>query len=405
MTKAIQVQGLGKRYNIRPYQDRSLRATLQQVLKFKSSKKVPFWALEDVNFSVNEGEVFGIIGTNGSGKSTLLKILSKIVIPTTGRVELVGKINSLLEVGTGFHPELTGRQNVYLNGSILGLKKHEVKSRFDEIVDFSEVETFLDTPVKHYSSGMFVRLAFAVAAHLDPDILVVDEVLSVGDLAFQQKCIKKMEEEVLQGRTVLFVSHNMDIVQKLCEKVMLLHKGRMVEIGTPEPVIKHFLHRIKTQEPDPMQSAVQRRGTGVIRIREIEILNEEGTPTRVFVTGETITFMLKYTSQQNNVRQVDFRITLKHINSESTITLQSGLQYQPDVEFPDCGKAICTVERLPLNVGDYTIDLEVLQDRILADLLPDLTSIEVLPGPFYATGNLPGGQFPLLVDFQWQITD
>jgi len=243
--KIIEVDGLGKKYRlgaIQPYY--SLRDTLSEMFtggfrKGVSSKE--FWALKNISFSVNEGEVIGIIGRNGAGKSTLLKILSQITPPTEGEITMHGRVASLLEVGTGFHPELTGRENVYLNGAILGMSQREIKQKFNEIVEFSEIQKFIDTPVKRYSSGMYVRLAFAVAAHLEPEILIVDEVLSVGDVQFQKKCLGKMQDVAKGGRTVLFVSHNIGAVNQLCQTCMLLEKGKIVSRGTAQEVTKYYL--------------------------------------------------------------------------------------------------------------------------------------------------------------------
>ena len=250
--RAIRAQGLGKLYNIglKPAFTRTLSETLSAVTAsilhgLRRHKPAPqqetIWALKDVTFEVKEGEVFGVIGKNGSGKSTLLKILSGITNPTAGEIELYGRVGSLLEVGTGFHPELSGRENVYLNGTVLGLGLAEIKRKFDEIVAFAEVEKFIDTPVKHYSSGMYVRLAFAVAAHLEPDILILDEVLAVGDLSFQKKCLGKMGNVAREGRTVLFVSHNMAAVRKFCNRAMYLDNGRMKSCGEPSSVIMQYL--------------------------------------------------------------------------------------------------------------------------------------------------------------------
>jgi lipopolysaccharide transport system ATP-binding protein len=247
---AIHAENLTKQYVLRQQQAGSYTA-LRDVLvdkvrsaargKFSSGKKDTFLALDDVSFSVQAGDRVGIIGRNGAGKSTLLKILSRIVAPTKGRITLDGRIASLLEVGTGFHPELTGRENVFLNGAILGMSKKEIERKFDEIVAFAEVERFLDTPVKRYSSGMYVRLAFAVAAHLEPEILIVDEVLAVGDAAFQKKCLGRMREVAGEGRTILFVSHNMEAVQKLCNTGLLMHKGKLIKEGAMDGVIKSYL--------------------------------------------------------------------------------------------------------------------------------------------------------------------
>jgi len=253
----ISVEHLGKSYTLR-HQRAEPYVALRDVLTdkarsvFRRTKPVvtteEFRALDDVSFDVQAGDRVGIIGRNGAGKSTLLKILSRIVAPTKGRITIDGRVASLLEVGTGFHPELSGRENIYLNGSILGMSRAEINAKFDEIVAFSEVERFLDTPVKRYSSGMYVRLAFAVAAHLEPEILIVDEVLAVGDAAFQRKCLGKMESAAGEGRTVLFVSHQMDAVQRLCNKGLLLNNGRLVHTGPMEQVVQHYLQSQATAE-------------------------------------------------------------------------------------------------------------------------------------------------------------
>lgn len=263
MTNIIQIKNLGKKYNIRHQKGGyvTLRDVLANVFKnpFKFAKqkakevagisgKEEFWALKDINLEIKKGEVVGIIGANGAGKSTLLKILSQITPPTTGEIVINGTVSSLLEVGTGFHPELTGRENIFLNGAILGMTRDEMAKKFDAIVEFAGIEKFLDTQVKHYSSGMYVRLAFSVAAHLEPDILIVDEVLAVGDADFQKKSLGKMEEITKkQGRTILFVSHNMAAIQSLCPKTILLEKGRVSKFGDTKEVINHYLNFPGTQ--------------------------------------------------------------------------------------------------------------------------------------------------------------
>ncbi len=247
MDTVVKVEGLSKRYHIgekTAYNYRNFRDVLANTFKFNKNKssKSDFWALKDVSFEIKQGEVVGIIGRNGAGKSTLLKILSRITEPTEGYAEIRGRVGALLEVGTGFHPELTGRENIYLNGSILGMKRREIAKKFDEIVDFAEVEKFIDTPVKHYSSGMYVRLAFAVAAHLEPEILIVDEVLAVGDASFQKKCLGKMGNVAKKGRTVLFVSHNMGAVKSLCKSAILLAAGQITTTGETEAIIDSYLN-------------------------------------------------------------------------------------------------------------------------------------------------------------------
>ncbi len=252
------------------------------------------WALKDINFEVQEGEVLGIIGKNGAGKSTLLKILSRITGPTTGRVQVKGRIASLLEVGTGFHPELTGRENIYLNGTILGMRKREVDRKLEEIVDFAGVERYLDTPVKRYSSGMMVRLGFAVAAHLDPEILIVDEVLAVGDAEFQKKCLGKMKDvSTNEGRTVLFVSHNMGAVRGLCEKGVLITQGLITSMGKSESVIAEYLRANNTVQADNVESSLDRSGNGKIRFKSFWVENSYGDINPIFTTGSPVFFCFK----------------------------------------------------------------------------------------------------------------
>jgi lipopolysaccharide transport system ATP-binding protein len=253
------------------------------------------WALKDVNLEVRRGEIIGIVGRNGAGKSTLLKILSRITRPSAGGVEIYGRVGSLLEVGTGFHPDLTGRENVFLNGAILGMRKTEIDNKFDEIVAFSELEKFIDTPVKFYSSGMYVRLAFSVAAHLEPEILIMDEVLAVGDATFQQKCLDKMHEIRRQGRTIFFVSHNLPAVTRLCKRAVLLEAGQVVAEGSPQEVVNHYLssswkagaERVWTEMADAP-------GDDVVRLRGVRVLDERGVPTAAVDIRRPISIELSY---------------------------------------------------------------------------------------------------------------
>ena len=306
----IKVESLGKRYRIgangagtdglrhvihdffaapaRTLRRNGHASTQDSGLSTQHSNAEEFWALKDVSFEVKRGEVVGIIGRNGAGKSTLLKILSRITEPTTGRLGIKGRVASLLEVGTGFHPELTGRENIYLNGAILGMSREEIKRKFDEIVAFAEIEKFIDTPVKRYSSGMYVRLAFAVAAHLEPEILIVDEVLSVGDLQFQKKCLGKMDEVARGGRTVLFVSHNMGAISRLCNKGMLLSAGRLVAIGKTHDVIDAYLQdSVQTRAVVELADSLHMIQSP-LQVRTIEVLNSKRQPAEVLYFGEDI---------------------------------------------------------------------------------------------------------------------
>jgi lipopolysaccharide transport system ATP-binding protein len=284
MKPVIKVKGVGKQYRIggsqAAYQTlrESVSNTVRDPLKrFRRNGHQTIWALGDIDFEVQAGEVVGIIGRNGAGKSTLLKILSRITEPTTGRVELYGRVGSLLEVGTGFHPELTGRENIFLNGAILGMKRTEIQQKFDEIVAFAEVEKFIDTPVKRYSSGMFLRLAFAVAAHLDPEILVVDEVLAVGDAGFQRKCLDKMKEVSQQGRTVLFVSHNMPAITRLCDRTILLDEGRVMSDGPSSQVVTGYLRSgLGTTAAREWPDLDKAPGNEIVRLCAVRVRTEDG---------------------------------------------------------------------------------------------------------------------------------
>lgn len=295
----IEVKHLSKQYNIgtdRTYKtlSESLSSAVRcPVTTLKSGFKQTntFWALKDVNFNVERGEVVGIIGRNGAGKSTLLKILSRITYPTDGEVRMRGRVGSLLEVGTGFHPELTGRENIYFNGSILGMKKKEIDDKFDDIVKFSGIGKFLDTPVKRYSSGMSVRLGFSVAAHLDPEILIVDEVLAVGDAAFQKKCLGKLGEVSESGKTVLFVSHNMGFVAQLCERCIQFSHGVIVADGEPRNIIENYLSsECNEGRVDLREWAIDRTGNGSMRITYVETLNSDKQVKTQFAYGEEIVF-------------------------------------------------------------------------------------------------------------------
>lgn len=285
-----------------------------EILTGHRIKKEKFWALKDVNLSINQGDVVGIIGRNGSGKSTMLKVLSRIVEPTSGEIIMRGKAASLLEVGTGFHPELTGRENIYFNGSILGMKKKEIDAKFDEIVAFSEVEKFLDTPVKFYSSGMYVRLAFSVAAHLEPDILIVDEVLAVGDAAFQKKCLGKMQDVAGEGRTVLFVSHSMESVQSLCNKAVLMDSGRAVEVGDVDSVYKKYLGRTKKTKAVFSNFRNSKSEKHAAKIDKITLYNSIGKKTTEYSHGEELNIKIDLDLAQKSLKS--FRIDINIFNEE-----------------------------------------------------------------------------------------
>jgi lipopolysaccharide transport system ATP-binding protein len=303
---AIRVEGLGKKYKLGPRESyRTMRESLvrlgsapARIMSRLGGKAPPpeetFWAIRDVSFSVAPGEVIGIIGRNGAGKSTLLKILSRITDPTEGRVTLRGRVGSLLEVGTGFHPELTGRENIFLNGAILGMARRETQGRFDEIVAFAEIDRFLDTPVKHYSSGMYMRLAFAVAAHLEPEILLVDEVLAVGDASFQKKCLNKMESVSRHGRTIFFVSHNMNAITRLCARAIMLDRGKIFEDGPAAQVVTTYLRSGLGTTASRKWEDGSAPGNSIVRLRSARAIVEDGGVAEIFDIRRPIGLEMEY---------------------------------------------------------------------------------------------------------------
>ena len=341
-----------------------------------------FWALQDVSFEVRRGEVMGVIGRNGAGKSTLLKILSRITEPTRGRAVIRGRVASLLEVGTGFHPELSGRENIYLNGAILGMSRAEIRARFDEIVDFAEVDQFLDTPVKRYSSGMYVRLAFAVAAHLEPEILIVDEVLAVGDVAFQKKCLGKMQDVAQHGRTVIFVSHNLPAVVDLTDRAVFLEQGRVKAIGPSREVVSSFLRSLQTEQGSADIPAHRRhhRDAGWVDIEAISIC---GGPLGIAVLQAGQGISLDLTLQVH--RPLEQGIVVVRVLNESLETVATLMSsddgYSLSSALGQC-QVRCELASLPLAPGTYLLSVGATQTagRLAWDV------IEALPG-FRVTGE------------------
>jgi lipopolysaccharide transport system ATP-binding protein len=325
-----------------------------------------FWALRDVRFDVQQGEVVGILGANGAGKSTLLKILSRITEPTSGEAVLFGRVGSLLEVGTGFHPELTGRENVYLNGSIMGMRRREVQRKFDEIVEFSGVEQFIDTPVKRYSSGMYVRLAFAVAAHLDFEILIVDEVLAVGDAAFQRKCLGRMEAAAESGRTVLFVSHNMTTVSQLCSRALLLEHGRVTRDGHPSQVIAAYLHETGDFDGEHVWPEAQRPGSSSAQIHAVRVLGPAGVPTANVNIDEPTAVQVDWFNGEPG--QTNVAVLISILDPSGTVIFSTGSLPRANsaaeewFERPHpvgLYRATCTIPANFLNEGQHTVDIVV----------------------------------------------
>jgi len=360
------------------------------------------WALKDVSFQVKYGEVLGIIGRNGAGKSTLLKILSRITAPTEGTIKINGRVGTLLEVGTGFHPELTGRENMYLNGSILGMSRKEINKKFDEIVQFAEVEKFLDTPVKRYSSGMNVRLAFAVAAHLETEILIVDEVLAVGDQVFQKKCLGKMNEVSKQGRTVLFVSHNMASVQNLCKSSLLLDNGEVIDRGDAYEVIKKYCDQYNNIKNSLIADRRDRKGNGKIRFQDFKINNTNTFNNSIFC-GQEVSFNIKY-SGESPIRNVHTTIAIHNSLGQRVMYLSNDMVGQWFDEIPDNGEFVCNFDRFPLFPDTYSVNLHCTVNGILADWVIDATSFNVEQGDFFGTGKLPPrGYGSVIIDHGWEV--
>jgi len=417
---AILAEGLSKRYRIGQMERYT---TLRDVLAnaagapFRAAVKLVrgdvsgareeidperrLWALKDVSFEVQRGEVLGVIGRNGSGKTTLLKLLSQITEPTEGYAAIHGRVGCLLEVGTGFHAELTGRENVYLNGAILGMRRSEIQAKFDDIVEFSGVEKFLDTPVKRYSSGMQVRLAFAVAAHLEPEILLVDEVLAVGDAAFQRKCLGKMEAVATEGRTVFLVTHNMEAITGLCTRAIWIDNGHLRADGDPHAIVREYLATTRSEiGTTSLADRNDRTGPGPIRFTRIELRNAAGEPTNAVNSGETVEFVLSYVTNGDRLQHVSPYIYVHDQFDRPLLLLWSQLTAEDFETLPAQGQLVCQVPRFPLTAGTYVIDVGATVNsptvRDSGDEVRNAAMMEVVTGDFFGTGR----SAPNTIEFQ-----
>jgi lipopolysaccharide transport system ATP-binding protein len=316
------------------------------------------WALNDITLDIHSGEAIGIIGSNGAGKSTLLKILSRITEPTRGSIDIFGRVGSLLEVGTGFHPELTGRENIFLNGAILGMQKVEIERKFDQIVEFAEIDKFLDTPVKHYSSGMYVRLAFSVAAHLDPEILLVDEVLAVGDAKFQRKSLGKMDDVTKRGRTVLFVSHNMALIQAFCERGIYLKAGKIAAIGSMRDVVNAYLKTLEKMEAQDLSERTDRKGKGEAILTAVKIFDSTGMLSNTIRVGEPVRFSFHLSGTDK--KDLWCRFNIRDEIGQAVVAFNSKTPGSEDVFSRDIGSRFdCEVDELLLVPGRYWMDVSI----------------------------------------------
>lgn len=427
MSTVIRIEEVSKKYRLGEINRRMLYQELQSRWARFRGKEDPnspligkkqsaiqeedndLWALRNISFDIKDGEVVGIIGRNGAGKSTLLKILSEITSPSEGRVLMKGKVASLLEVGTGFHQELTGRENVYLNGAILGMTKNDVASKFDAIAAFSGVEDFLETPVKRYSSGMRVRLAFAVAAHLDPEILIIDEVLAVGDASFQQKCLGKLGDVAREGRTVLFVSHNMPAVENLCQRGVVLDKGRVQFAGTQTEAISYYLDSV-TVHQGSLRDRMDRNGTGDIRVTSMEVRDCDGKVLNAASSGQDVDIYFHF--EKRSVKSYpNLNIALEVINQYEVPIFFQFNHLTSDVfgNLPSKGAFVCRIRRLPLPQAIYKLSFKIQSDYPSGhslDSIRDAVELRVERGDFYGSGQFPGGRKGLcLVDARWRLED
>ncbi|MEO8884778.1 MAG: ABC transporter ATP-binding protein [Mucilaginibacter sp.] len=408
MAKVIKVENLSKAYQLGNFGTGTISRDLERTWARIRGKEDPYlkigeindyaikgesdvvWSLKDLNFDIEQGDSVGIIGRNGAGKSTLLKILSRVTSPTTGSVKIKGRIASLLEVGTGFHPELSGRENIYLNGAILGMRKNEIKRKFDEIVDFSGIERYIDTPVKRYSSGMYVRLAFAVAAHLESEILIIDEVLAVGDAEFQKKCLGKMDDMSKgDGRTLLFVSHNMGAIKSLCNHSILLKNGQIVETGKTATVINKYLDSAKKQNTNSI-NWVKRKGNRKIEFLDIGLYDVEGKPRFEFFMGDGIIIKIKVLFNEKTTR-AEIGINIKN-NFDELFTHLTNF----DDEFAISGdkgetaEYVITTNEIFFTPDTYTLDLALVWDNDLYDQLESCLSFDLIESEKIKRGSFPG---------------
>jgi lipopolysaccharide transport system ATP-binding protein len=403
---ALRARGVSKQYDI---DDARGATTLAEAVVRRMRGRAPrtrksLWALDDVSVDITAGVAYGIIGRNGAGKSTLLRILSRITRPTKGEVEVRGRVGSLLEVGTGFHPELTGRENIFLNGAILGMRRAEIVRQFDAIVDFAETAAFLDVPVKRYSSGMYVRLAFAVAAHLEPDILIVDEVLAVGDSAFQKKCLGKMGDVTREeGRTVLLVSHNLVAVTGLCSRAMLLERGRLVSEGPVQAVAGDYMRSLEQFGTTDLATRTDREGTGTLRFTSLRVIG--ATPHAPVQAGEDATIVIGYeTTDGKPARNVVFSCGVRGMFDERLFHLSNAIAGEEFAEVPASGVVHCRIPRLPLQPGCYHLALFTMTSMDVTDYVPHAGTLDVEAGDFFSSGRLPpSDEGQVLVAHKWRL--
>lgn len=398
---AILIEGLSKTYQ----RGKVIRGDIRNSLSFWrlgiGKVKEEFYALKDINLTIRHGEVLGIVGSNGAGKSTLLKLLSQITFPTRGRITINGTLSSMLEVGTGFHPELTGRENIYLNGAIIGMRREEVSRKLDSIISFSGLEDFLDTPVKHYSSGMYVRLAFSVAAHLEPDILLIDEVLAVGDQEFRKQCLAKLIDVSAQGRTIIMVSHQMSYLKDLCQTGCFLHAGSIVYKGSIDATINHYVNYYGDIKHITVSERKDRRGSGIVKLAGFEIQDGHGYPMHVVPTGQAVTIRLQLEATTANAYNIVIQLSFYDMYGQLCFLANNSISDTSLPKITGSHTIACHIPKFPLNTNIYFINAAIYVTNVLADEVLNVASIEVGPGLFYKTGKLPPPNKGILVDYSW----
>lgn len=401
-TAAIIIESVSKTYQRGKVRRGDIRSSMATWWSGMGKEKETFNALTDIDLTIQQGDVVGIIGPNGAGKSTLLKLLSRITFPSKGRITINGSLSSMLEVGTGFHPELTGRENIFLNGAIIGMKRDEVGRKLESIVSFSGLEDFLDTPVKHYSSGMYVRLAFSVASHLEPDILLIDEVLAVGDQEFRKQCMDKMLDVSKQGRTIIMVSHQMSYLKDLCHTGVYLHAGSILFQGNMDDTINHYVNHYSDTKRTAVKERTDRRGTGAVKLTGFEILDQNGYPMYHIAAGSPVRFRMLLDINTVSAHNVVIQLEFIDIYGQLCFVANNSMSNHsiPTVDAPLTVE--CSVPKFPLNTGMYFINAGIYVSNELSDEVLNAIDIEVEPGLFYGTGKLPPPHKGLLVEYSWK---
>lgn len=398
---AITISGVYKSYHRGKTRQKDLRSTVSSLLKSRAVSE-KYFALQNINLSIQPGEVVGLIGPNGAGKSTLLKLLSRITMPSEGKIRIKGTVSSMLEVGTGFHPELTGRENIFLNGAILGMSREEVSRKFDSIVEFAGVKDFLETPVKHYSSGMYVRLAFAVASHLEPDILLLDEVLAVGDQSFQLKSLAKLMDASQMGRTIILVSHQMNQLRDLCTRGIFLYNGQIEFDGTMQEAIQVYAQFVEKVGIKKLEERKDRRGNGLVTASRIFIVDENQNPVPQLTSGQKATFCIELIRNNSQLHHLEVQLEFVDMFGQCCMVANNQISGE-HIELREQMTIIkCHFPKIPLNAQRYTVHMIIRSGDDLYDEVYNALVIDIFPGDFYKSGKVPGANSGMLAEYSWE---